>query len=349
MAEPLTGVCGRRGRIIRSKTRRRRVCRSEDRCDGRHEGDECGEAVWRAMWGTRSGFRGDLGVDGGGVLHSVGGGRGGRTGPGVRDDGDESGDGLDSSGGSDWQLEPAGERHGGEEPGVREVGELQRTGDGDVHAGSGNLVPSNPPTRLIGYAVTRSDHDMMGLDRPVISIGGNGDGLSFSGSGWFVENLSFKGGSISSMMSFSASAIPSGTAGSRDLRDRRSQRSNARVSFCEVTGVTAGVGFSMGNNVYLENNYVHDCAFVYFAMKLQANVVGVSESDCQRGEWPWDLGAVGGIQSIVFNTIHNAGGHGIWIANNPDITGLTMRGNLITKCGRYGIETRRRVWRDRRR
>ena len=46
----------------------------------------------------------------------------------------------------------------------------------------------------------------------------------------------------------------------------------------------------------------------------------------------------GGSQSILFNTIHNAGGSGISIANNPDPTGLTVRGNLVTKCGRYGIE-----------
>ncbi|HEU5116108.1 MAG TPA: right-handed parallel beta-helix repeat-containing protein, partial [Isosphaeraceae bacterium] len=188
---------------------------------------------------------------------------------------------------------------------------------------AGTSTPTNPPSRLIGYAVTRADYDTMGLSRPEISIGGTGNGLTFSGAGWSVENLSLSGGSVYTRMEmdgsasnavrnckftgFTGSAVSTGTV---------------RVTYCEITGATAGVGFNLGNYVALENNYIHDSTFTYFAVKLQAHALATRNVIANIATGHGISLQYGGHQAVLFNTIHNVAGSGLNVIYSPDPTGL---------------------------
>ena len=106
---------------------------------------------------------------------------------------------------------------------------------------------------------------------------------------------------------------------------------------CEVSGVSATSGIQAGNSCRILGNYIHDSAFSVFAIKLQTNCEAHRNILSNLTGGHGISAQFGGVQAITHNTIHNIGGSGIWLVNNPDPTQLSISGNLFTKCGGYGM------------
>ena len=221
-------------------------------------------------------------------------------------------------------------------------GNYSETGTVTFTQGAATPNPGVPPSRVIGYSSVRSDYDTLGLSRPTITIGGMGDGLVFNAGGWSIQNLVVAGGgtvgtTIRTTGGDSVNILNCKVTGFTSMGIAMRYRSQAHL--CEVTGATASVGIYVANSGMVSRCYVHDVNLSQYGIQSVQGVTLIRNLVANLTGPAHGLGgSADGSKGFLFNTIHNIGGSGVYLWGNPDPTGLLVQGNILTKCGRYGVE-----------
>lgn len=205
-----------------------------------------------------------------------------------------------------------------------------------------NADHSTPANHLVGYYATRGDlypGSMNNANKPLIQIDTTGvQGLVFSNQGWRIENLSV--------------APTSGKTLTNGIRTAGAHSSvvNCKVStfnangisqggsyngthYCEVTGGTGGSAidaFTSPNVV--EGCWIHDNSGI--STGISFNIDGRASFNVLSNNG--GVGIAGWICSILYNTVHASGSHGINISEVTFGASL-VRGNLLTSNGGYGL------------
>lgn len=220
------------------------------------------------------------------------------------------------------------------------AGDYSEPGTVTFTQGPGTPTPSLPPSRVIGYSVGRSDYGTVGLTRPSITVAGTSHGLIFRNSGWLIQNLIVTGVGLLKAIQAENNASVHNCKVSGFTDTGIFTGYNSQAHYCEVTGATALKGVTMASGGLVSQCHVHDLAVSLAALDVYqtATVLRNLVANC-TGNGHGIACSAGNMMTFMFNTIHDVGGSGIVVDSLAAPTGLMVQGNIISKCGRFGMES----------